>query len=101
MQVGVHGLGQTIRALRLQRQMTGTELARRCGVTKGLISQIERGTTVPSLDVLVRVANALEVSVGHLLDADTATIPPASNGTGVPHHPVVRRTERRRVAFPA
>lgn len=99
--MGVHGLGQTIRALRLQRQMTGTELARRCGVTKGLISQIERGTTVPSLDVLVRVANALEVSVGQLLDSDLATAPPSSNnGRELPHHPVVRRAERRRVAFP-
>lgn len=98
--MGVHGLGQTIRALRLERQMTGTELARRCGVTKGLISQIERGTTVPSLDVLVRVANALGVSVGNLLDSDTTTTAPTSDGTGLPHHPVVRRGERRRVAFP-
>ena len=49
------GLGEIIRSLRMQRQVTGTELARRCNVTKGLISQIERGTTVPSLDVLVRI----------------------------------------------
>ena len=46
------GSGRRIRRLRLQREMTGTELARRCDVTKGLISQIERNMTAPSLDVL-------------------------------------------------
>jgi len=98
--MGVSGLGQAIRALRLQRQLTGTELARRCGVTKGLISQIERGTTVPSLDVLVRVANALEIGVGQLLDSHALTCAqPVSDVSELPYFPVVRRSERRQVAF--
>jgi transcriptional regulator with XRE-family HTH domain len=106
----IRGLGETIRSLRMQRQVTGTELARRCSVTKGLISQIERGTTVPSLDVLVRIANALEVPVGQLLDSSplrkqgtTAGANPAapvSSERDLPYHPVVRRKERRRITFP-
>ncbi|PWH17372.1 MAG: transcriptional regulator [Ardenticatenia bacterium] len=95
------GLGQTIRNLRLQRQVTGSELARRCNVTRGLISQIERGSTVPSLDVLVRIANALEVPVGQLLDS-SATQPAqgASHVAELDYYPVVRRKERRRITFP-
>jgi transcriptional regulator with XRE-family HTH domain len=99
--VEFQGLGQIVRTLRLQRQVTGTELARRCNVTKGLISQIERGTTVPSLEVLVRIANALEVPVGHLLDSSGTR--PALNVTDVSdltYHPVVRRKQRRRITFP-
>jgi transcriptional regulator with XRE-family HTH domain len=99
--VEFQGLGQTIRSLRLQRQVTGTELARRCSVTKGLISQIERGTTVPSLDVLVRIANALEVPVGQLLDASGAgTALQISRVTELAYGPVVRRRERKRITFP-
>lgn len=95
------GLGQTIRNLRLQRQVSGSALARRCNVTRGLISQIERGSTVPSLDVLVRIANALEVPVGQLLDSSTSQ---PSRGVSdvaeLDYHPVVRRKERRRITFP-
>lgn len=95
------GLGQIIRSLRLQRQVTGTELARRCSVTKGLISQIERGTTVPSLEVLVRVANALEVPVGQLLDSsDTKSAQNVTSVAALAYYPVVRRKERRRITFP-
>jgi transcriptional regulator with XRE-family HTH domain len=95
------GLGQIIRTLRLQRQVTGTDLARRCNVTKGLISQIERGTTVPSLDVLVRIANALEVPVGRLLDSPAANGPQqVSTVADLGYNPLVRRKERQRITFP-
>ncbi len=95
------GLGQAIRALRLQRNVTGSELARRCNVTRGLISQIERGTTVPSLDVLVRIANALGVPVGQLLDSSSANLTQqVSSVTELSYYPVVRRKERRRITFP-
>lgn len=94
-------LGQAIRTLRLQREMTGTELAKRCGVTKSLISQIERGITVPSLDVLVRISNVLEVTVGQLIDVHHST--PGQHLSSVselPYNPIIRSSERKQVAFP-
>lgn len=48
--------------------MTLTELARRTGLSPGLISQVERGQTNPSLDTLRRVAEALDVPIFELLD---------------------------------
>lgn len=95
------GLGESIRTLRLQHQVTGTELAHRCDVSKGLISQIERGTTVPSLDVLVRIAGALGVSVGQLLEPlDTYPTQLISGVADLPYYPLVRRQERKTITFP-
>jgi transcriptional regulator with XRE-family HTH domain len=42
-------------------------LTRDAGVDKTVVSKIERGVTNPSLDVLLRLANHLEVHVGQLL----------------------------------
>jgi transcriptional regulator with XRE-family HTH domain len=47
-------------------------VAEHAGVTPSLISQLERGKANPSLSVLNRIANGLEVSVASLLDGDEA-----------------------------
>lgn len=60
--------GQEIRRLRQQRGLTLQALAERAGVSVGMLSQIERGTSSPSLRSLIRVADALEVPVGWLFD---------------------------------
>jgi transcriptional regulator with XRE-family HTH domain len=98
----IDGLGPQIRAHRLKRHITGTELARRAQVTKGLISQVERGTTVPSLDVLSRIAMGLDMSVAQLMETVEPT-PDHTTSAGLealPYDPVVRADRRRSVAFP-
>lgn len=45
-------------------RLTAQELANRSGVTKGLISQIEHGRSIPSLPVLFSIIKSLEVPVG-------------------------------------
>ena len=45
------------------RKMRVSELARAVGVTPSLISQIERGTTGPSVATLFALAEALDISV--------------------------------------
>ncbi|HUV94446.1 MAG TPA: helix-turn-helix transcriptional regulator [Anaerolineae bacterium] len=49
-------IGRKTRLLRNERDMKGKELATAAGVSPSLISQIEHGTTTPSIDVLRRVA---------------------------------------------
>lgn len=61
-----------IRAVRGRRQLTLTELARRTGLSPGLISQVERGHTNPSLETLRRVAEALDVAIFELFEQDAA-----------------------------
>lgn len=51
--------------------MTVTELARAAGVSVGLISQVERGISDPSLETLRRIAMALDVPLfGLFAEAD-------------------------------
>ncbi|MQA03306.1 MAG: cupin domain-containing protein [Streptosporangiales bacterium] len=59
-----------VRAVRTERGMTLTELAKRTGLSPGLISQVERGHTNPSLETLRRVAEALEVPIFSLFDQE-------------------------------
>ncbi len=53
-------LHRRIRTLRVRRGLTGLELARRVGVSPSYVSLIEHGEKVPSEDVAVRIARALE-----------------------------------------
>jgi len=58
-----------VRTLRRERRMTQEELAKKARVTKYYISQLETGLRDnPSLPVLRRLAKALGVSAGELLE---------------------------------
>jgi transcriptional regulator with XRE-family HTH domain len=61
------GLGPRLRLAREQRQLSARELARRIGCSASLISQIERGVSVPSVGVLYSLATELDSSLDHLL----------------------------------
>ena len=56
-------LGQAIRRLRKQQGMTLAELAHRCDSHVGNLSRIERGLARPSLELLYRLAEALDLSL--------------------------------------
>jgi len=53
------GLGRRIRAARAERKLTLEDLAKAAGVSKSVLSQIERGATNPTLATLWNVAKAL------------------------------------------
>jgi mannose-6-phosphate isomerase-like protein (cupin superfamily)/DNA-binding XRE family transcriptional regulator len=61
------GLGPRLRLVRASRQLSVRELARRVGCSASLISQIERGVSVPSVGVLYSLANELGSSLDYLL----------------------------------
>jgi XRE family transcriptional regulator, master regulator for biofilm formation len=62
-------VGERIRALRMARGVGLGQLADQSGVSKGYLSALETGTeTNPSLDVLNKVARALQVTLADLLD---------------------------------
>ena len=56
-------LGQAIRRLRKQQGMTLAELADLCDSHVGNLSRIERGLARPSLELLYRLAEALDQSL--------------------------------------
>lgn len=65
----LEGLGPAIRRVRRERGLTQEEVAGEVGSSVAHISRLESGTRQPSLDGLLRVAAALGVEVGELLEA--------------------------------
>jgi transcriptional regulator with XRE-family HTH domain/mannose-6-phosphate isomerase-like protein (cupin superfamily) len=61
------GLGPRLRLAREERRWSVRELARRVGCSASLISQIERGVSVPSVGVLYALTTELGSSLDHLL----------------------------------
>jgi transcriptional regulator with XRE-family HTH domain len=60
-------LGERIRALRRERGWTLELLAERSGVSRAMISKLERGEKNPTLVVAARVAEGLGVSLSQLV----------------------------------
>lgn len=72
-------LGENIRALRKARGLSQQELAERLHVVRQTVSKWEQGLSVPDADMLVRLAECLEVSVEELLGAQSRKAPPRWN----------------------
>jgi transcriptional regulator with XRE-family HTH domain len=64
---GPYDLGGRLKALRLQKGVSQTELARLTGVTASTISQIESNLIFPSLPALFRMAEIMSVDVSSIL----------------------------------
>jgi XRE family transcriptional regulator, regulator of sulfur utilization len=60
-------VGATLAALRQAHALSLDELSRRAGVSKSMLSQIERAQANPTVAVVWRLANALGVPIGELL----------------------------------
>lgn len=58
-------IGEKLRAVRQERQMSLRELANRAEVSASMISQIETGKVFPSVRSLYSLADALDVSVDY------------------------------------
>jgi transcriptional regulator with XRE-family HTH domain len=85
-------LGSAIRARRDRLGLTLEALAERTGVSRAMLSEIERGAKNPTIRVVVRIAEALGCSVSQLLGEQPS---PAADRTTV-----VRREERRTLVDP-
>ena len=56
-------LGDKLRDTRLHKKMTLAELSSRSGVSKSLLSQIERNITVPTIKTIQKIAKALGITM--------------------------------------
>lgn len=59
-------VGKEVRNLRRTLNMAGTSLAASAGISNGMLSKIESGTTTPSFSTLLALATALKVPVARL-----------------------------------
>ena len=61
-------IGDVIKTLRINKQITGRELSRRTGLSQAQLSQIEAGSQKnPTILTLKKIANALEISLINLI----------------------------------
>jgi transcriptional regulator with XRE-family HTH domain len=63
-------LARNLKRRRQERGYTLDALAARAGVSRGMLIQIEQGRTNPSVGTVVKVGDALGVSITTLLDFD-------------------------------
>ena len=98
------GLGPRLRAAREERGLSVRELARRIGCSASLISQIERGVSVPSVGVLYSLATSLGSSSDYLLFGSLSAGAAGAAGAAAPDagaaagsRPIVQRGGGRKI----
>ena len=67
-------IGAQLKAARLAARMTIAEVAEQAGVTKGFVSKLERDLVNVSVASLIRLCDALGVSVGSLFQAPAGEV---------------------------
>lgn|SRR5690554_4430135 len=65
-------IGEKIKRLRMKHNLTQEELADRCELTKGFISQVERELTSPSIATLVDILESLGTNLKDFFNDDVA-----------------------------
>ena len=63
-------IGKKIREFRKMRQISQSTLSEMADLSPGYISYIENGIKIPSLDTIVHIANALEITPDVLLESE-------------------------------
>lgn len=85
-------VGERLRERRKVRGLSLKNMAERSGVSIGMISQVERGLSSPSLRTLSRICEALEMPVHWLFESN--------EGPDAPQAPVIRLGSHRTVSYP-
>lgn len=87
-------LGEKIRNLRRQQAVTLDELSRKAKVSKSLLSQVERGISVPTVRTLEKVVKALGTTVSRLYSEMEGS---EKSGQSSGRIRIVHKNERKRL----
>ena len=61
-------IGRRIKEIRKSKGLSQEKLAEKAGTSPNYLSRMERGTENPTLDMLIKLADALEVEMWELFD---------------------------------
>jgi transcriptional regulator with XRE-family HTH domain len=64
-------IGTTIRAHRLQKGLSQGDIEKKTGLLRCYLSRVENGHTVPSLDTLSKIAQALDLPIAQFFADDS------------------------------
>src|SRR6266566_865034 len=59
-------IGEVIRTYRSQRSLSQGDIERRTGLLRCYLSRVENGHTVPSLETLAKIAEAMDISLAEI-----------------------------------
>ena len=85
-EAGDRRLGETVRLLRQRAGLSIQDVAKRTGLSTGMISQLERALAMPSVRTLRLLSIALDVPISYFFEASDA---------GEPQRYIVRKNDRR------
>ena len=66
----LYSLNENIKRMRMSRGMNQVEFAKLVGVTKQCVSNWENDNVIPSIEMLVKIADVFNVRTDHLLGRD-------------------------------
>lgn len=66
-------VGKKLKEIRLKNDMTIQVLAEQSGVSSNMISRIERGLTIPSVEILMKVATVFDKSINYFVEEVSST----------------------------
>ncbi|MEO5766410.1 MAG: XRE family transcriptional regulator [Casimicrobiaceae bacterium] len=88
-------IGQTVRKLRLQQNLTIAEIARKAQISSGMLSKIENNQTSASLDTLASLTNAFGTTLASLFSGFSSDEGGAQHVKAGQGPEVVRRGTKR------
>jgi transcriptional regulator with XRE-family HTH domain len=87
-------IGERVKFLRQQKNMSQGDIEKRTGLLRCYVSRVENGHTVPSIDTLERLAQALKVPMYRFFTDDENVKKPNLPGDNIPRRAANPRQER-------
>ena len=89
-------VGNKIRNLRKQKKMNAKELAQDAGISYGMLSLLESGSTQGSVETLRKIAKVLDTTLAHLFTNENSINEIITDESMI----IVRKDKRRKISFP-
>ena len=89
-------VGNKIRNLRKQKKMNAKELAQDAGISYGMLSLLESGSTQGSVETLRKIEKVLDTTLAHLFTNENSINEIITDESMI----IVRKDKRRKISFP-
>ena len=93
-------LGDRLKAVRLSDGISLATLSARAGVSKSMLSRVERNDASPTITTLQKIADALDVDIARLIGGGEAGGAETQKGAGRSPVSVVRAGQRKKLVLP-
>jgi transcriptional regulator with XRE-family HTH domain len=89
-------VGKKIRNLRKQKKMNAKELAQNAGISYGMLSLLESGSTQGSVETLRKIAKVLDTTLAYLFTNENNINEIITDESMI----IVRKDKRKKISFP-